>query len=153
MVRTLCDNHFCYWTWVRVFTVIELESLLYNNDITGWEKPVKLNRKDLRRAQLQAEEAERPAAPPQAVGPMLGPDGKPVIGMDGRVVMVDAEGRPIRAANGNGGGGSGNGSGSEYPPPPRFGTRTAAMQPTCWFTDVGSPATNNPPSRPVTTAA
>jgi len=26
---------------------------------------------------------------------MLGPDGKPVIGMDGRIVMVDAEGKPI----------------------------------------------------------
>ena len=31
--------------------------------------------------------------------PMLGPDGKPVIGADGRIVMVDAEGRPIHNTN------------------------------------------------------
>lgn len=30
-----------------------------------------------------------------------GPDGKPVIGVDGRIVMVDAEGRPIHTAEGS----------------------------------------------------
>ncbi|KAJ3527529.1 hypothetical protein NMY22_g9751 [Coprinellus aureogranulatus] len=60
-------------------------------DINRWQQPIKLNRKDLRRD----DSAAANQAAPQAVGPMLGPDGKPVIGMDGRVVMVDAEGRPI----------------------------------------------------------
>ena len=78
-------------------------------DINDWEKPVKLNRKDLRRG-AGGDAAEAPA--PQAVGPMLGPDGKPVIGVDGRVVMVDAEGRPIRAtpAAVNGGGAAAEGA-------------------------------------------
>ena len=62
-------------------------------DITTWAAPVKLNRKDVRRG--AGGEPDGPAAP-VAVGPMLGPDGKPVIGMDGRMVMVDAEGKPIR---------------------------------------------------------
>lgn len=61
-------------------------------DIGAWARPVKLNRKDVRRG---AGGDDAPPAP-VAVAPMLGPDGKPVIGMDGRVVMVDAEGRPIR---------------------------------------------------------
>ncbi|TDL29872.1 hypothetical protein BD410DRAFT_893088 [Rickenella mellea] len=63
-------------------------------DINGWEKPVKLNRKELKR------EGSGVETPPQAVGPMLGLDGKPVIGADGRLVMVDADGRPILAQNG-----------------------------------------------------
>jgi transcription initiation factor TFIIF subunit alpha len=65
-------------------------------DVSRWTAPVKLNRKDLRR--------DEPAADggPQAVGPMLGPDGKPVIGADGKVVMVDAEGKPIHPAEGSG---------------------------------------------------
>ncbi|EMD40710.1 hypothetical protein CERSUDRAFT_111293 [Gelatoporia subvermispora B] len=61
-------------------------------DIMEWTTPVKLNRKEPRRDEPDI----AVAAAPQAVGPMLGPDGKPVIGMDGRIVMVDAEGRPIR---------------------------------------------------------
>ena len=72
-------------------------------DINTWTGPVKLNRKDTRRSAATGE-SDGPAAP-VAVGPMLGPDGKPVIGMDGRVVMIDAEGKPIRpgaqAANGS----------------------------------------------------
>ncbi|KAF9221969.1 Rap30/74 interaction domain-containing protein [Gyrodon lividus] len=57
-------------------------------DVSTWEEPIKLNRKDLRRQE---------AVPIQQVpaGPMLGPDGKPVIGPDGRIVMVDSDGRPI----------------------------------------------------------
>ncbi|KAF8165344.1 hypothetical protein B0H34DRAFT_648173 [Crassisporium funariophilum] len=66
-------------------------------DLFRWTKPIKLNRKDLRR-----DEAATNAAP-EAVGPMLGPDGKPVIGADGKMVLVDAEGRPIHSSNGNAG--------------------------------------------------
>ncbi|KAG6332599.1 hypothetical protein ID866_6490 [Astraeus odoratus] len=63
-------------------------------DISTWEAPIKLNRKDLRRQETVA--AQVP------VGPMLGPDGKPVIGTDGRIVMVDADGRPISSSTGEG---------------------------------------------------
>lgn len=63
-------------------------------DILSWARPVKLNRKEARR-HSSGDDAAGPAAP-VAVGPMLGPDNKPVIGADGRVVMVDAEGKPIR---------------------------------------------------------
>ncbi|TFY79871.1 hypothetical protein EWM64_g4145, partial [Hericium alpestre] len=61
-------------------------------DILRWQAPVKLNRKELRRPETTATDEDLQA---KAVGPMLGPDGKPVIGMDGRMVMVDAEGKPI----------------------------------------------------------
>lgn len=81
-------------------------------DINAWEKPVKLNRKDTRRP--MGDDAGAP--PPQAVGPMLGPDGKAVMGADGRVVMVDAEGRPIRAAT-NGGGSADGAKGKEREKP------------------------------------
>jgi transcription initiation factor TFIIF subunit alpha len=68
-------------------------------DILSWERPVKLNRKDTRKVVHGAAEEE----PVQvAVKPMLGPDGKPVIGADGRVVMVDAEGKPIHNNPSNG---------------------------------------------------
>lgn len=60
-------------------------------DVLRWAAPVKLNRKDLRRPDTSVNGPEAP----KAVGPMLGPDGKPVIGVDGRIVMVDAEGKPI----------------------------------------------------------
>jgi transcription initiation factor TFIIF subunit alpha len=62
-------------------------------DVFRWSRPVKLNRKDLRR-----DEASNNVVP-EAVAPMLGPDGKPVIGADGRTVMVDSEGRPIHTTN------------------------------------------------------
>ncbi|KAF9009045.1 hypothetical protein BDQ17DRAFT_1349429 [Cyathus striatus] len=62
-------------------------------DISKWTIPIKLNRKDLRRDDNSA------SASPQAVQPMLGLDGKPVIGVDGRVVMVDADGRPIHSSD------------------------------------------------------
>ncbi|KAG6821276.1 hypothetical protein H0H93_002386 [Arthromyces matolae] len=63
-------------------------------DLSRWQVPIKLNRKELRRDDGVVDAA------PQAVGPMLGPDGKPVIGVDGKMVMVDAEGRPIHATDG-----------------------------------------------------
>jgi transcription initiation factor TFIIF subunit alpha len=63
-------------------------------DVFRWTQPIKLNRKDLRR-----DDGTTNAAP-EAVGPMLGPDGKPVIGADGKMVMVDAEGRPIQGPSG-----------------------------------------------------
>ncbi|KAF9485352.1 Rap30/74 interaction domain-containing protein [Pholiota conissans] len=63
-------------------------------DVFRWTQPIKLNRKDLRRDDGVANVV------PEAVGPMLGPDGKPVIGADGKMVMVDAEGRPIQGSSG-----------------------------------------------------
>ncbi|KLO19969.1 hypothetical protein SCHPADRAFT_898526 [Schizopora paradoxa] len=63
-------------------------------DIAAWPKPVKLNRKEPKREGAVTEGALSAGAP-VPVGPMLGPDGKPVIGADGRVVMADAEGKPI----------------------------------------------------------
>lgn len=63
-------------------------------DVSRWTAPVKLNRKDLRR------DEPAPEGAPQAIGPMLGPDGKPVIGADGKVVMIDAEGKPIHPIDG-----------------------------------------------------
>lgn len=72
-------------------------------DIMRWAPPIKLNRKDIRKEDA----ANNVVAEPQAVGPMLGPDGKPVIGADGRMVMIDAEGRPIH--HGEGGYGAGQG--------------------------------------------
>ncbi|KAH8830896.1 transcription initiation factor, partial [Flagelloscypha sp. PMI_526] len=56
-------------------------------DIASWQAPIKLNRKDPRR--------DAPVAQQKAVGPLLGPDGKPVVGSDGRMVMMDSEGRAI----------------------------------------------------------
>jgi len=77
-------------------------------DIMRWTAPIKLNRKDLRKD----DPANAVAAVPQAVGPMLGPDGKPVIGIDGRMVMVDAEGKPIHDYHLNGGASGQSGSGA-----------------------------------------
>jgi transcription initiation factor TFIIF subunit alpha len=67
-------------------------------DISAWVPPIKLNRKELRRD-------ERGLGPGGggggvggvAVAPMLGPDGKPVVGPDGALVMVDADGRPVQS--------------------------------------------------------
>ncbi|KAF8076391.1 transcription initiation factor [Lyophyllum atratum] len=85
-------------------------------DISRWQAPIKLNRKELRR------DTEAVDAVPTAVGPMLGPDGKPVIGMDGKMVMVDAEGRPIHA--GDGASGSGRGKGPAMTGKKRFQKKT-----------------------------
>ena len=63
-------------------------------ELNDWTKPVKLNRKDTRRNDPSAQPAQ------QAVGHMVGSDGKLVLGQDGKVVMVDAQGRPIRQENG-----------------------------------------------------
>lgn len=64
-------------------------------DLSTWEEPIKLNRKDLRRQDVSSGQ-------PVPVRPMLGPDGKPVVGTDGKLVMVDAEGRPIANTPGEG---------------------------------------------------
>ena len=58
-------------------------------DILSWATPIKLNRKELRRETVDVPGTQK------AVAPMLGPDGKPVIGADGHLVKVDAEGKPI----------------------------------------------------------
>ncbi|CAL1700613.1 unnamed protein product [Somion occarium] len=72
-------------------------------DITQWERPVMLNRKEPRREDTSATQAA-----PVPAGLMLGPDGKPVIGADGKPVQVDAEGRPIRPGEYSQGGGQGD---------------------------------------------
>ncbi|KIY49200.1 Rap30/74 interaction domain-containing protein [Fistulina hepatica ATCC 64428] len=59
-------------------------------EITDWKAPIKLNRKDIHREDRDL------AAQPQAVAEMHGLDGRPVVGADGNIVMVDADGRPIR---------------------------------------------------------
>ncbi|KAJ6599065.1 transcription initiation factor [Mycena vulgaris] len=61
-------------------------------DLTAWPAPIKLNRKEMRRDDASVTQV--------AVGPMLGLDGKPVVGPDGKFVMVDAEGKPIHADSG-----------------------------------------------------
>ncbi|TFK28738.1 Rap30/74 interaction domain-containing protein [Coprinopsis marcescibilis] len=76
-------------------------------EILKWTAPVKLNRKDLRRE----DRAAAAAVVPQAVSPMLGPDGKPVIGSDGKVVMIDAEGKPIHNTGDSGQGANGKDKG------------------------------------------
>ncbi|KAF5389049.1 hypothetical protein D9757_004890 [Collybiopsis confluens] len=73
-------------------------------DILRWQGPIKLNRKDLRR------EDPSLSGVGEAVRPMLGPDGQPVIGSDGRTVMVDHEGRPV-TENGSSAIGAGKGKG------------------------------------------
>ena len=78
-------------------------------DILRWTTPVKLNRKDLRRTDASVNGPEAP----KAVGPMLGPDGKPVIGADGRIVMVDAEGKPIHGDGTQGSNKGKNGGGTK----------------------------------------
>ncbi|KAJ3768443.1 hypothetical protein FB446DRAFT_276730 [Lentinula raphanica] len=55
-------------------------------DIMDWEQPIKLNRKNrMRESNSSMSGAE------QAMLPMLGYDGQPVIGSDGKVVMVGSE--------------------------------------------------------------
>lgn len=63
-------------------------------DVMTWQQPVKLNRKEPKRQDASGSSVQ------EAVAPMLGPDGKPVIGADGRMVMVDADGRPIHNTEG-----------------------------------------------------
>jgi transcription initiation factor TFIIF subunit alpha len=65
-------------------------------DISTWQAPIKLNRKDPHREESSSSMVS------EAVGPMLGLDGKPVIGPDGKIVMVDMEGRPISSFDGTG---------------------------------------------------
>ena len=84
-------------------------------DIFRWNRPIKLNRKDLRRDEVSN-------VIPEAVAPMLGPDGKPVIGSDGRTVMVDSEGRPIQ--NTTNGGGSSQDKGGKAKDKKRFTKKT-----------------------------
>ncbi|KAJ3722947.1 hypothetical protein C8R42DRAFT_720109 [Lentinula raphanica] len=74
-------------------------------DIMRWQQPIKLNRKDLRR------EDPSTSGVGEAVRPMLGLDGQPVIGPDGKTVMVDSEGRPV-TENGGSGSGAGKGKGN-----------------------------------------
>jgi transcription initiation factor TFIIF subunit alpha len=87
-------------------------------DISAWQTPIKLNRKDPRREEATVN------ITPAAVGPMLGPDGKPVIGADGRVVMVDVEGRPIHSDGSGGWGKDVKGKGVAPNPRKKFQKKT-----------------------------
>ncbi|CAE6471394.1 unnamed protein product [Rhizoctonia solani] len=58
-------------------------------ELTTWPVPVKLNRKDFK-SRNEVEEAAGPLTP------MLGPDGKPVIGLDGKLVMLNADGTRVK---------------------------------------------------------
>ncbi|KAF9247049.1 hypothetical protein BU15DRAFT_84615 [Melanogaster broomeanus] len=64
-------------------------------DVSTWEEPIKLNRKDLRRQEPTSTQ-QLPARR------MLGPDGEPVVDSDMKVVMVDSDGRPITDTTGEG---------------------------------------------------
>ncbi|CAE6431786.1 unnamed protein product [Rhizoctonia solani] len=58
-------------------------------DLHSWPAPVKLNRKDFK----SRNEVEEEVGP---LTPMLGHDGKPVIGPDGKVVMLNADGTRVK---------------------------------------------------------
>jgi transcription initiation factor TFIIF subunit alpha len=58
-------------------------------DLTKWNGPIKLNRKDYK----PPEDTTGDPPPPIELTPMLGPDGKPVIGIDGKIVMVGPDGK------------------------------------------------------------
>ncbi len=77
-------------------------------DILEWAVPVKLNRKDLRRPDTSVN-----TEAPKPVGPMLGQDGKQVIGADGNIVMVDTEGKPIHGDGTPGSSKGKNGAGTK----------------------------------------
>jgi hypothetical protein len=68
----------------RKFDVMKFDSRK-TVDISTWEEPIKLNRKELRR-----EESDLSSQVPAR--PMLGPDGKPDVGTDGKIGMVDVDG-------------------------------------------------------------
>ncbi|KAI0677524.1 hypothetical protein C8Q78DRAFT_1003079 [Trametes maxima] len=76
-------------------------------DINKWALPVKLNRKEPRREDSQAAGGAQ-----QPVTAMVGSDGKLVVGADGKVVMVDAAGRPVRQ-DANAGASTSGGAGGE----------------------------------------
>ncbi|CAE6477507.1 unnamed protein product, partial [Rhizoctonia solani] len=58
-------------------------------ELNAWPAPVKLNRKDFK-SRNEVEEAAGPLTP------MLGQDGKPVIGPDGKIVMLNADGTRVK---------------------------------------------------------
>jgi transcription initiation factor TFIIF subunit alpha len=78
-------------------------------DLFKWAPPIKLNRKDMRRNEVMETGA------PQAVRPMLGPDGNQVIGANGKPVMVDFEGRVVTEDGGGGSSAKSKGPGGRKP--------------------------------------
>lgn len=58
-------------------------------DLQVWPTPIKLNRRDFK----SRNEVEEQAGP---LTPMLGQDGKPVIGSDGKLVMLNADGTRVK---------------------------------------------------------
>lgn len=78
------------------YDIMKFDSRGKEVDLNKWNGPVKLNRKDYRPPDKDAQ-AE---AIPVELTPMLGPDGKPVIGADGKIVMVGPDGK-VPQANGS----------------------------------------------------
>lgn len=83
------------------YDVMKFDSRGKEVDPTKWNGPVKLNRKDYRPPEKDNQEPPIPVE----LTPMLGPDGKPVVGVDGKVVMVGPDGK-VPQANGSGSGSS-----------------------------------------------
>ncbi|KAH9943414.1 uncharacterized protein BXZ73DRAFT_87744 [Epithele typhae] len=90
---------------------VPTEYRLMSSKLNGWKYDVMkfdsrkhLNRKDPHRQDA----AGAGGAGAGAVTAMVGSDGKHVIGADGKIVMVDAQGRPVRAGDGGGEGKEGD---------------------------------------------
>lgn len=89
-------------------------------ELTKWRQPIKLNRKDYRPPERSNGGNSGANGSGSGAGdegedvkntPMLGPDGKPVVGFDGRIVMVGPDGKVISPAGS--GRGSANGGSSK----------------------------------------
>jgi transcription initiation factor TFIIF subunit alpha len=80
------------------YDVMKFDSRGKEVDLHKWTAPVKLNRKDYRPPSKDAQDG----AVPVELTAMVGPDGKPVIGADGKLVMVGPDGK-VPQANGAGG--------------------------------------------------
>jgi len=77
------------------YDIMKFEARGKEIDPTRWNQPVKLNRKSIR-----ANDNDGGEAVPVELKPMMGPDGKPVIGIDGKIVMVGPDGKPVTQTNG-----------------------------------------------------
>ncbi|KAF8592138.1 Rap30/74 interaction domain-containing protein [Ramaria rubella] len=82
------------------YDIMKFESRGKEIDPTKWDGPVKLNRKDYRPPETDGADD---GVIPVELTPMLGPDGKPVIGVDGKLVMVGPDGKVPQANGANGG--------------------------------------------------
>lgn len=71
------------------YDIMKFDSRGKEIDLNRWNGPVKLNRKDYRPPEKEAQDQVIPVE----LTPMLGPDGKPVVGPDGKIVMVGPDGK------------------------------------------------------------